>query len=29
VYAEASRFRGVSRGLSPESLHDLGGNVWN
>jgi pyruvate/2-oxoglutarate dehydrogenase complex dihydrolipoamide acyltransferase (E2) component len=29
VYAEASRFRGVSRGLTPESLHDLGGNVWN
>jgi hypothetical protein len=29
VYTEASRFRGVSRGLTPESLHDLGGNVWN
>jgi hypothetical protein len=29
VYAEASRFRGVSRGLTSESLHDLGGNVWN
>jgi hypothetical protein len=29
VYAEASRFRGVSRGLTAESLHDLGGNVWN
>jgi hypothetical protein len=29
VYAEASRFRGVSRGLNRESLHDLGGNVWN
>ncbi|HEY5103217.1 MAG TPA: hypothetical protein VII70_10580 [Steroidobacteraceae bacterium] len=29
VYAESSRFRGVSRGLTSESLHDLGGNVWN
>ena len=29
VYAETSRFRGVSRGLTTESLHDLGGNVWN
>ena len=29
VYAEASKFRGVSRGLTSESLHDLGGNVWN
>jgi hypothetical protein len=29
VYAQASRFRGVRRGLSSESLHDLGGNVWN
>jgi hypothetical protein len=29
VYAEASRFRGVSRGLTSETLHDLGGNVWN
>jgi hypothetical protein len=29
VYAEASRFRGVIRGLTPEALHDLGGNVWN
>jgi hypothetical protein len=29
VYAEASRFRGVSRGLTTETLHDLGGNVWN
>jgi len=29
VYAEATRFRGVSRGLTSESLHDLGGNVWN
>jgi hypothetical protein len=29
VYAEASRFRGLSRGLTSESLHDLGGNVWN
>jgi hypothetical protein len=29
VYAEASRFRGVSRGLNSETLHDLGGNVWN
>jgi hypothetical protein len=29
VYAEASRFRGLSRGLTPETLHDLGGNVWN
>jgi hypothetical protein len=29
VYAEASRFRGLRRGLTPESWHDLGGNVWN
>ena len=29
VYAEASRFRGISRGLTTETLHDLGGNVWN
>jgi hypothetical protein len=29
VYAEASRFRGLSRGLTSETLHDLGGNVWN
>jgi hypothetical protein len=29
VYAEASKFRGLSRGLTPETLHDLGGNVWN
>jgi hypothetical protein len=29
VYAQASRFRGLSRGLTSESLHDLGGNVWN
>ena len=29
VYAESSRFRGLSRGLTSESLHDLGGNVWN
>jgi hypothetical protein len=29
VYAEASNIRGVNRGLTSESLHDLGGNVWN
>jgi hypothetical protein len=29
VYAEASHFRGLSRGLTTETLHDLGGNVWN
>src|ERR1700733_3001546 len=29
VYAEASNIRGVNRGLTTESLHDLGGNVWN
>ncbi len=29
VYAEASSIRGVNRGLTTESLHDLGGNVWN
>jgi hypothetical protein len=29
VYAESSRFRGVSRGLTSETMHDLGGNVWN
>jgi hypothetical protein len=29
VYAESSRFRGLSRGLTSETLHDLGGNVWN
>lgn len=29
VYAESSRFRGLSRGLTAETLHDLGGNVWN
>ncbi len=29
VYAEASSFRGISRGLTSETLHDLGGNVWN
>lgn len=29
VYAEASTIRGVNRGLTTESLHDLGGNVWN
>jgi hypothetical protein len=29
VYAQSSRFRGVSRGLTSETMHDLGGNVWN
>jgi len=29
VYAEASSIRGINRGLTTESLHDLGGNVWN
>ena len=29
VYAEASRFKGLSRGLTTETLHDLGGNAWN
>jgi hypothetical protein len=29
VYAESSRFRGIRSGLTSESLHDLGGNVWN
>jgi hypothetical protein len=29
VYAESSRFRGLSRRLDTATLHDLGGNVWN
>jgi hypothetical protein len=29
VYAESSRFRGMSRRLDTAAFHDLGGNVWN
>lgn len=29
VYAEQSRFRGLSRRLDTAAFHDLGGNVWN
>jgi hypothetical protein len=29
VYAESSRFHGMSRRLDTAGLHDLGGNVWN
>ncbi len=29
VYAESSRFRGMSRRLDTAGFHDLGGNVWN
>lgn len=29
VYAEASRFKGVTRHMDTSAYHDLGGNVWN
>jgi hypothetical protein len=29
VYAESSRFKGLTRRLESSSFHDLGGNVWN
>jgi hypothetical protein len=29
IYAEQSRFRGLSRRLDTATFHDLGGNVWN
>ncbi len=29
VYAESSRFHGMSRRLDTAGFHDLGGNVWN
>jgi hypothetical protein len=29
IYAESSRFRGMSRQLDTASVHDLGGNVWD
>jgi len=29
VYAESSRFRGLTRRLESSAFHDLGGNVWN
>jgi hypothetical protein len=29
IYAESSRFRGMSRRLDTAAFHDLGGNVWN
>ncbi len=29
VYAESSRFHGMSRRLDTSAFHDLGGNVWN
>ena len=29
VYAESSRFKGLTRRLESSAFHDLGGNVWN
>ena len=29
VYAQSSRFKGLTRRLESSSFHDLGGNVWN
>ena len=29
IYAEQTRFRGLSRRLDTAAFHDLGGNVWN
>ncbi|HZO24139.1 MAG TPA: hypothetical protein VFB37_16715 [Steroidobacteraceae bacterium] len=29
VYAEASRFKGLTRHMEASAFHDLGGNVWN
>jgi hypothetical protein len=29
IYAESSRFHGMSRRLDTAGFHDLGGNVWN
>lgn len=29
VYAESSRFKGLTRHLESSAFHDLGGNVWN
>jgi hypothetical protein len=29
IYAESSRFRGMSRQLDTAAVHDLGGNVWD
>jgi hypothetical protein len=29
IYAESSRFHGMSRLLDTAAVHDLGGNVWN
>ena len=29
IYTASSKFRGLSRQLDTDSVHDLGGNVWN
>jgi hypothetical protein len=29
VYAQSSRFKGLTRRLESSAFHDLGGNVWN
>jgi hypothetical protein len=29
IYAQSSRFKGLTRRLESSAFHDLGGNVWN